>query len=100
MNFKSFSDSQLVASTSQSVKIETKATTNVVRHFREIFDRKLHLKRGYSSMFVMAVKEFGYDKASAQRRVKAMALSIIAPLLCSRKGSASRKVLKSQHEKS
>ncbi|MEK7355647.1 MAG: HNH endonuclease [Bdellovibrionota bacterium] len=79
MSFKKFTDEQIIGMTTETISIETGATTNVVRHFREIFDRKLHLKRGYSSMFLMATKFFGYDKASAQRRVKAMELSITVP---------------------
>ncbi|MEK7355044.1 MAG: hypothetical protein AAB250_01245, partial [Bdellovibrionota bacterium] len=79
MNFNKLSDAQLIDSTKDGIEIETTSTTNVVRHFREIYDRKLHLKRGYSSMFLMATKFFGYDRSSAQRRVKAMELSLAAP---------------------
>lgn len=59
MNLKSLSDKELVASTQQTIQIETVATTNVVRHFREIFLRDPFLARGYGSMWLMAVKEFG-----------------------------------------
>lgn len=79
MNLKSLSDEALIASAQQTIRIETTATTNVVRHFREIFDRDLYLARGYGSMWMMAVKEFGYDRSSAQRRVNAMELSRVVP---------------------
>ncbi len=79
MGFKNVSNDQLLELAKNSISTETGATTNVVRHFREIFDRELHLKLGYSSMFLMATKFFGYDGASAQRRVKAMELSIAVP---------------------
>lgn len=65
--------------TRQAVDHEIAATTNVVRHFREIYDRELYLARGRSSMFQMAVKDFGYDKSKAQRRVNAMELSLAVP---------------------
>ena len=44
-------------------------------HLREIDARRLHLRRGYSSLFDYAVHELGYIEASAWRRIKAMRLS-------------------------
>ena len=44
-------------------------------HLREIDARRLHLRRGYSSLFDYAVRELGYTEASAWRRIKAMRLS-------------------------
>lgn len=79
MSFKSVSDLELVPQTKRAIEDETKATTNVVRHFIEIERRGLHLARGFSSMFLMATQEFKYGKAAAQRRVNAMALAIEVP---------------------
>lgn len=84
MTFKNVSNSDLITSTWNAIAVETSATTNVVRHFREIHDRELHLSSGFSSMFLMATKEFGYDRASAQRRVNAMELSLAVPSLLER----------------
>ena len=79
MNLKALSDHQLLINTKGAIDIETTAVTNVVRHFVEIYRRDLFLKRGFSSMFALATKEFGYDKASAQRRVNAMELALAQP---------------------
>ncbi|RYZ69249.1 MAG: HNH endonuclease, partial [Proteobacteria bacterium] len=84
MMLKNISNAALVSQTRKAVAVETQATTNVVRHFIEIKKRDLHLERGYSSMFLMAVKEFGYDKASAQRRVSAMELALAVPAVLSK----------------
>ncbi|RYZ66042.1 MAG: hypothetical protein EOP05_19725, partial [Proteobacteria bacterium] len=66
-------------STKQAVVLERAATANVVRHFEEIYRRRLFAVLGYSSMFLFAVEELGYDRASAQRRVNAMELSMAVP---------------------
>jgi len=79
MKLKELSNSELLEASKDAVQVETVSTTNVVRCFREIYDRGLHLELGYSSMFIMAVKFFGYDNASAQRRASAMELSIEVP---------------------
>ncbi|RYZ81998.1 MAG: hypothetical protein EOP06_22440, partial [Proteobacteria bacterium] len=75
----SFSDVDLIQATKSAVALEKAATANVVRHFAEIFKRRMHAILGYSSMFVFAVEELGYDRASAQRRVNAMELSMAVP---------------------
>jgi hypothetical protein len=77
--FNCVSDEKLISNTRSAIEVETRATTNVVRHFVEIYKRELFLARGYNSMFLMAREEFGYDKASAQRRVNAMELSLSVP---------------------
>ncbi len=79
MHLKSLHKDQLIPATHSAIKTETSATTNVVRHFLEIYDRDFHLECGHSSLFMMAVDEFGYDKQSAQRRVNAMTLSLAVP---------------------
>jgi hypothetical protein len=84
LNLKALSDEGLMSSTRNTIRVENTATTNVVRHFREIFDRDLYLARGYGSMWLMAVSEFGYDKSSAQRRVNAMELSRAVPEILSK----------------
>lgn len=75
MNLKQLSNEDLILNTKKSVEIETLATTNVVRHFVEIVKRELHLAKGFSSMLLMAVEEFGYDTSSALRRTHAGGIS-------------------------
>lgn len=75
MNFRNLTNSRLIESTHGAISIESAALTNVVRHFKEISDRQLYLARGYSSMFTMAMEEFGYDSSSALRRTHAVTLA-------------------------
>lgn len=78
-SIQALSDRELFVATKNAVAAECAATTNVVRHFAEMYLRRNHASRGHSSMFKMAVEEFGYDGASAQRRVNAMLLSLDVP---------------------
>jgi hypothetical protein len=71
-NLKSLNDEQLVSETESAVARERKATTEVVRLFREIHDRELYLASGYSSFFAMVTEKFGYCNGSAQLRINAM----------------------------
>ena len=50
-------------------------------HLREIEARRLHLTRGYGSLFDYVVHELDYTAAAAWRRIKAMRL-------CSQTGGA------------
>jgi hypothetical protein len=72
-------DEELVSKTHGAVRLETEAATNVVRHFTEIYVRDLYLARGFSSMYLMAVEEFGYDSSSALRRTHALELALAVP---------------------
>jgi hypothetical protein len=79
MILSQLSDDQLISNTHGAIKIETEATTNVVRHFYEIYSRDLYLARSYSSMYLMAMDEFGYDSSSALRRTHALELALAVP---------------------
>jgi len=68
------SDSQLLNEIQLLVAQERKLTSVVLWHLKEIEQRMLHLKKGYSSIFEYAVKELHYSEASAARRVGAMRL--------------------------
>lgn len=78
-SLESLTQAELVTSTRKAVAIETVATTNIVRHFVEIYKRRTFAILSYSSMLRFAVEELGYDKASGQRRVNAMHLAIAVP---------------------
>lgn len=71
---KTLSSEALILETEKAVKNERHSTAVVVKHFQEIYDRKLHLKRGYPSLFEMATKHFGYCAGAAQRRINSMRL--------------------------
>jgi hypothetical protein len=73
------SNEELISNTHGAIKNETEATINVVRHFKEIYERDLYLARGFSTMYLMAVEEFGYDSSSALRRTHALELALAVP---------------------
>lgn len=81
MNLKTLSNDQLIRETQRVIKIESSATVAVIRRFREIYERELFLAEGYSSLFQMATELFGYENASAQRRINAMELMISSPIV-------------------
>ncbi|MDE0152017.1 MAG: HNH endonuclease signature motif containing protein [Bdellovibrionales bacterium] len=74
LEFKSLSDQKLLSQTKLLAQKERNITIQVIRHLSEIEYRKLHLKRGFSSLFDYTVKELGYSHSSAYRRIKAMKL--------------------------
>ncbi|MDE0151637.1 MAG: HNH endonuclease [Bdellovibrionales bacterium] len=72
--FKSLSDQTLLFQTRLLAQKERDISIQVIKHLSEIEYRKLHLKRGFSSLFDYTVKELGYSHGSAYRRIKAMRL--------------------------
>lgn len=79
MNFKQISNDALLESTRNAVRTETISTAEVIRHIREISERRLYLDMAYLSLFEMLTQHFGYCAASAQRRINAMRLTQAVP---------------------
>ena len=67
-------DYLLLAQTAQLARHEQALQILVLDHLREIEARRLHLTRGFSSLFDYVVHELGYTAAAAWRRIKAMRL--------------------------
>ena len=67
-------DHLLLAQTRQLARHEQALQILVLDHLREIEARRLHLTRGYGSLFDYVVHELGYTAAAAWRRIKAMRL--------------------------
>ncbi|MDE0026540.1 MAG: HNH endonuclease [Spirochaetaceae bacterium] len=74
-------DYLLLAQTRQLARHEQALQILVLDHLHEIEARRLHLTRGYGSLFDYVVHELGYTAAAAWRRIKAMRL-------CSQTGGA------------
>lgn len=74
MNFKTFSDVQLIDELKQTVSKERDATLRVLWLLREVERRMLYAARGYSSLFQYCVSELKYSESSAQRRISSMRL--------------------------
>ncbi len=73
-NLKSLTKDELILSAEEAVKTERLSTLQVIHHFREIERRRLYLEKGYSSLFEMVTKRFGFSAAGAQRRISSMRL--------------------------
>ena len=71
---KKLSDNFLLFQTKTLVQKERKLNIEILQHLQEIESRKLYLERGFSSLFDYAVRELGYSRGSAFRRIKAMKL--------------------------
>ena len=67
-------DHLLLAQTRQLARHEQALQILVLDQLREIEARRLHLTRGYGSLFDYVVHELGYTAAAAWRRIKAMRL--------------------------
>ncbi len=72
MNLKHLTDTELLSSTTSSVKNETAATTQVLHHFREIERRRLYSAQKFCSLYEMAIKIWGYTEDQAMYRISAM----------------------------
>jgi hypothetical protein len=74
MNIKSMTDEELWNGAIEEVRIERNSTLKVIGFLEEIKFRRLHLKRGYSSLHEYCVKILKYNDGSASRRINAMKL--------------------------
>ena len=71
---KNLSPHELIQNTKRLVETERKTTLEILQYLREIDQRKLYLKWGFSSLFDFVVKELNYDHGAAGRRISAMRL--------------------------
>jgi hypothetical protein len=78
---KHMKDSDLLSAAHERVRAEKAATLAVLHCLREIEQRRLHIARGFQSLFDFATRELGYSPAAAQRRILAMRLLREIPAL-------------------
>lgn len=69
MLLKKLNDNLLLQRLTKLVKTERKITHLILACINEIEIRKLHLARGYSSLFDFLTQNLGYSPGSAQRRI-------------------------------
>ncbi len=74
-------DAALLMELKSLVSREREVTTEILHYLREVESRKLHLERGYPSLFEFTVRELGYSEGSAHRRISAMRLLKALPEL-------------------
>ena len=84
LEIKKLSDQNLLFQTKYLVQKERNITIQVLRHLSEIESRKLHLKRGFASLFDYAVRDLGYSHSAAYRRIKVMKLCREVPEIVSK----------------
>ncbi len=74
MDVKKLSNDELWNNTTALAVRERNLTLEVLQHLQEIEDRRLHLDRGYGSLYDYAIKELKYSEGAAYRRIQAMRL--------------------------
>jgi 5-methylcytosine-specific restriction endonuclease McrA len=74
MNIKLLTDEELWNGAIKETEVERNSTLRVISFLEEIQFRKLHLKRGYSSLHEYCVSVLKYSDGGASRRIGAMKL--------------------------
>jgi hypothetical protein len=74
-------DSELILKLKDLVARERDLIAEVLRHLREVEERRLYLTRGHSSMFAFCTEALGYSEAEAHIRIQAMRLMRSVPAL-------------------
>jgi 5-methylcytosine-specific restriction endonuclease McrA len=64
------SDSQIIKRLDALVQKERQTTLDIIRHLIEMDRRKLHLGRGYGSLYEYSTLHLGYSKSAAMRRIR------------------------------
>lgn len=72
-------DSTLLDEVKSLVRREKEIVVEVIQYLKEIERRRLHLERGYSSMFAFATVFLGYSEAEAHIRIQAARLTQSIP---------------------
>lgn len=67
----SLTDHELLSQLDKLTCREREITVEILRHLNEVERRKLHLKLGYSSLFVYCTEKLGYSESAAGRRIQA-----------------------------
>jgi 5-methylcytosine-specific restriction endonuclease McrA len=70
LSFSSLNDNELHARLPELCRREREITFEILLHLNEVERRKLHLKQGYSSMFVYCTAWLGYSEPAAFRRIR------------------------------
>ena len=66
----SLSDNRLLARTQKLANVERRVTISILLHLNEVERRRLHLKRGYGSLFDYCVEHLGFSAPAAGRRIQ------------------------------
>lgn len=81
MNFKTFSNEQLVENLKKLIQQERSLLSELLLNIKEIDRRKFFLDFGYPNLFEYLTKEMGYSAGAAHRRIDAARLLSEIPAL-------------------
>ena len=84
MNLKYVRDEQLIMEFEALVKRERKTTAEILEYVKEIDQRRLYLKLGFTSTYDYLTKALGYSEGSAQRRIDGARLLQAVPEVTAR----------------
>lgn len=73
------SDVTLLDEVQTLIRREKEIVCEVIEYLKEIENRKLHLARGFSSLFAFAIEFLGYSEAEAHVRIQAARLTQSLP---------------------
>ena len=71
---KALRNEELVRTVKELVVKEREVTLAVIEHLQELYNRRIHLSAGYSSIHEYLVKELLYSDGAAHRRISTMRL--------------------------
>jgi hypothetical protein len=74
MELKQLSDAKIIEQVKVKAHQERELVTEILEYLREIEVRRLHLARGFASLFEFCQKELKYSPAEAHVRIQAMRL--------------------------
>ena len=89
MNLSEQSDEDLLSSVAKLIGSHRELTARLVAHLAEIEDRRIHLLRGFSSMFEFCTQELGFSEGEAFRRILAARIARRFPIVYSLLASGS-----------
>jgi len=74
MDLKSLSKRVLWQNTEALIKVDRHTTIELLHHLLEVKSRRLHIEYGFTNLWDMLTRGYGYAEGSAQRRLSAMDL--------------------------
>ena len=74
INIFNFTNAELLSEVKGKVQGERSLTAEILHLLREVERRRLHLEKGFESLFEFCTQELLYSEAAASRRISAMRL--------------------------
>lgn len=80
-DLQQLSDQEVCDRTQWLAQEERRITLEFLHHLAELSSRKLHLQKGYSSLFSYLTEELKYSEGAAHRRIQSMKALKAVPVL-------------------